>query len=126
MKKVIFLSVILTFMCFAMQAQREKIFPIPSFKVAIDSGFARFQENIPRNEPNSSREKRNIYIKVYTNIPIIQNCQAQVWVYSLDGLDTLGPYTVMCGGTLVVEIDEREWGVLVQSNSSILTDVWIE
>jgi len=41
-------------------------------------------------------------------------------------VDTLGPYLVQCGETLTVEIDEREWGVLVETGSETLVDVWIE
>jgi len=37
----------------------------------------------------------------------------------------LGPYTVYAGETLDVEIDEREWGVLVQTTYEIQVDVWI-
>jgi hypothetical protein len=126
MKKVILLSALFSFLFLVMQAQVEKILPIPSFRVAIDSAYVRFQENIHRNSLDVSRAKRIMNVKIISNSLTKLNCQAQVSVYSLDGLDTLGPFTVLCGNTLVVEIDEREWGVLVQTNSSILTDVWIE
>jgi hypothetical protein len=126
MKKITFLSIFFTLLCLVMQAQVEKILPIPSFRVAIDSAYVRFQENIHRNSPDVSRAKRIMKVKIISNSLTKLNCQAQVSVYSLDGLDTLGPFTVLCGNTLMVEVDEREWGALVQSNSSILTDVWIE
>jgi hypothetical protein len=52
------------------------------------------------------------------------NCEATVWVYNLDQNTVLGPYTVNCGETLTVEIDEREWGVLVESEEGVIVDVW--
>ena len=126
MKKMLLLSFLFSFLGFAIHAQIEKPFPIPSYKIAVDSGYAQFREDFHRNKPDASRQKRDMHVKITSNNPIILQCQAQVLVYSLDGLDILGPYTVLCGGMLVVEIDERQWGVLVQTNASILTDVWIE
>jgi len=126
MKKIFCLSVFILVMCIILNAQDEKIFPIPSFNVPVDSSSVRFQENNRNDNVENSRQKRQINVKIIGNGPIVQNCQCQVWVYSLDGLDILGPYTVLCGSTLVVEIDEREWGVTIQSTSSVLADVWIE
>jgi hypothetical protein len=51
---------------------------------------------------------------------------ATVWVYSLDLQDIIGPYTVYGGETIYVDIDEREWGVIVQSEDHVEVDVWIE
>ena len=126
MKKVIVISLFFAFLSISLLAQAVKPWPIPSFMVPIDSSFARFQEDIHRYSTDASREKRDIHVKIIGHSSKTQICQAQVWIYSLDGLDILGPYTVFCGGTLVVEIDGREWGVLVQTNSSVLVDVWIE
>lgn len=55
-----------------------------------------------------------------------KSCTATVWVYSLDQTTVLGPYTVTCGQTLSVPIDERQWGVLVESEEEVIVDVWIE
>jgi hypothetical protein len=52
-------------------------------------------------------------------------CQATVCVYSLDGQTILGPYTVYGGEILSVPIDDREWGVYVESDDEITVDVWI-
>jgi len=54
------------------------------------------------------------------------SCQATVWIYSLDEQDILGPYNVSCEELLSVEIDERDWGVVVQSEYHVYVDVWIE
>ena len=50
---------------------------------------------------------------------------AGVEVYSLDGFDVLGPYIVYARDTLTVEIDEREWGVMIWPAFNIEVDVWV-
>jgi len=37
----------------------------------------------------------------------------------------LGPSTVYAGETLDVPIDERDWGVIVQTSYEIQVDVWV-
>jgi len=59
------------------------------------------------------------------NLDTLSN-MATVWIYSLDGLDILGPYYLACGNTLEVEIDDREWGALVESDMDINVSVWID
>jgi len=54
------------------------------------------------------------------------SCPAQIWIFSLDRLDILGPYTLNPGETLIVEIDEREWGVTSESACQVTLSVWIE
>ena len=57
--------------------------------------------------------------------PDTTTCQATVWVYSLDHTTVLGPYTVLCGETLTVDIDDRDWGTLVESDVPVVVSVWI-
>jgi hypothetical protein len=83
-------------------------YPIPSFNITFH-GKATFQEQ-----------------SSYAYDQMSENCSATVWVYSLDGTDTYGPYTVYGGETLDVEIDEREWGTMVQSDNPVIVDVWID
>lgn len=109
-----------------MIAQFSNPYPIPSFNIPVDSGYARFQENIHPINADAPLGKRDAHVIITSRGPETSGCQAQVWLYSLDGLDILGPYTVMCGETLTVEIDERAWGVLVQTEYDVLVDVWIE
>jgi hypothetical protein len=94
--------------------------------VPVDSGYAWFQENGTAFNLDGTREKRDAHVRILPRASESPDCQAQVWLYSLDGLDILGPYTVLCGETLTVEIDDREWGVLVQTDAAVLVDVWIE
>lgn len=120
------LSLFFTLFCLAMQAQFSNPYLIPSFNVPVDSGYARFQENIHVITADSPLGKRDAHVTITSRGPEISECLAQVWLYSLDGLNILGPYTVLCGEILIVEIDERDWGVLVQTDYDVWVDVWIE
>jgi len=99
--------------------------PIPSWNVAVNS-VANFQESSSKSTcSNPLRGKRNMNIKA-RGAEGQSSCQATVWVYSLDEQDILGPYPIQCEETIIVEIDEREWGVLVESEDHVYVDVWIE
>lgn len=101
-------------------------YPIPSYNVPIDSGYAHFYERGVSTLFDITLEKRDAHVKMVNQTPGLSDCRSQVWIYSLDGLDIMGPYAVLCGETLTVEIDERAWGVLVETDSAVLVDVWIE
>jgi hypothetical protein len=127
MKKEQIIAILLTLLGFYCQGQNLKPFPIPSWQVPIDSGAtARFQEPKATGLLKSILEKRDVHVKLKSTNPENPYCEAEVWIYSLDGLDAMGPYTVHCGETLVVEIDDRPWGVYVDSEANIIVDVWIE
>jgi hypothetical protein len=125
MKKIIFLIffIIGGMMFTNIYAQ----YPIPSFKTPVN-GKANFQERSLSMLDNDSLiyGKRQIIITVTCVGKAIGECSATVWVYSLDGRDILGPYTVYGGGSLYVNIDDREWGVYVQTDDQITVSVWIE
>lgn len=99
-------------------------YPIPSFEVSIH-GKATFSEQ-KSNNCDSPLAKRTLHVHVSCVSSLLENCSATVWVYSLDGHDTYGPYTVNGGETIAVEIDEREWGAYVESDYAITVDVWID
>ena len=120
------MAVLFDFLCITALAQTGPNYPITSCNVPIDSGYALFQERGNIVSINKTREKRDIYFTIIRRVPGISDCHSHVRIYSLDGVDTLGPYLVQCGETLTVEIDERDWGVLVETDSDILVDVWIE
>jgi hypothetical protein len=96
------------------------LYPIPSYNIQI-YGAANFQENLKPFKISGAKEKRiqNVAVSGSTG------GKASVIIYSLDGRDVLGPYTVYVGETLSVEIDERDWGVLVESEDDIQVTVWI-
>ena len=104
-------------------AQGVPVYPIPSYNVLVD-GNATFREDVHKPGFDKSKQKRWMHIRVKPKGGT-QLCQATVWVYTLDQSTVLGPFTVNCGETLVVEIDDREWGVLAESEEEIITDVWI-
>ena len=127
MKKFPFIFLLFSLMSIYVQGQFTKPFPIPSFHVPVDSGtVARFRETTANGDTKSILEKRDVHVKITDQSSGGGNCGATVWIYSLDGLDVLGPFSVLCGETLVTAIDKRAWGVLVQSNDDIVVDVWIE
>ena len=115
-------TLLLMSLCLTVFSQNIPVYPIPSYNITVES-VARFIPTGTRNltSLHQDREKRTQHITVRGSV----GSYATVWVYSLDGLDTLGPYTVYAGETLDVEIDEREWGVLVQTTYEIQVDVWI-
>lgn len=98
-------------------------YPIPSYKVTI-TGKATFQEK--QHSGDITLERRRMIITSTCLTSSAGSCTATVWVYSLDGCDILGPFKLDGGDTLYVDIDEREWSVLIVSDYPIIVDVWIE
>lgn len=105
-------------------AQTYRPLPIPSFNVPV-SGNTLFQES---NNPSggNTEGKRRIHVQVSSqkNADTISPF-ATIWVYSLDHTTIYGPFTVASGTTLTVDIDDRDWGVLVEANESVVVSVWI-
>jgi hypothetical protein len=121
----IVILMLLSFGCTNIYSQNFPIYPIPSYNITVD-GYADFMNNISTSQKNGTKEVRRVIIHLKSaNGPSIF-CQATVWVYSLDLTTILGPYSVSCGNELRVEIDEREWGVFVESEDEVIVDVWIE
>jgi hypothetical protein len=123
MKKFIAFLMILTLWAgITLQASR----PIPSFKANVEYR-ANFQEmnqsNKSNNGPNSG-EKGKRYMIVVTNVAGPVSPPISVWVYSLDGLDILGPYTLYGDDQISVPIDDRDWGTIIQCNVKCDVSVW--
>ena len=102
--------------------QKIPVYPIPSSQVPVN-GNAIFSQDIQGTAITPTEGKKEIKVQV-NSVAGLPNCQATVWIYTLDRTTILGPYIVNCGETLTVEIDDREWGVLVESENDILVDVW--
>lgn len=108
------------------KSQSIPTYPIPSFNVAVN-GDANFRNKLTRYDTcQSTDEKRDAKIHLKSASIANTHCSATVWVYSLDLTTILGPYQMSCGETLTVVIDDREWGVLVESEDDVIVDVWIE
>lgn len=89
-------------------------YPIPATKVTLEQVFNTLEEDIANNIYSNSliSEERQMIIKVVDELPG-QLSWAVVVIYSTDGQDELGPYTVYEGTPLQMDIDEREWEVNV-------------
>jgi hypothetical protein len=124
MKNQIRLSlVIILFFCSLSYAQAQ--YAIPSIEIELE------QENTTFEEPQGlirllSAEERQMVVKVEDNDPAVATW-AVVVIYSLDGEDELGPYTVTEGTILKETIDDHDWGVKVNSfRPGCVISAWIE
>ncbi len=104
-------------------AQSIPTYPIPSYNVEF-SGYADFREAYHEQNAPSGLEKREVNVEIKSS-GASTPCSVRVWVYRLDQSITLGPYTAYCEQLLTVEIDENEWGVLIQSTTDVEADVYI-
>ena len=93
-------------------------YPIPSNNVSV-----RERANFQESQPERGKRKINVWVQC-NGSGFVGTCQATVWIYSLDGQTVFGPYTVYGGETLTIPIDDREWGVYIQTNNNITVDVW--
>ncbi len=106
-----------------LSGQDCKFYPIPSFNVLVDPA-AIFQD---MQGGSNSKAKRQEHVHVgHSNKLDSSSCFAIVTFYTLDHQSVLGPYTVNCGETLSVEIDDQEWGVSVTSLTEIEVSVWVD
>ena len=115
-KTILFITALL--LIFPLYSQNYPVYAIPSFGIPV-SGVALFKDAI-NTEPIPVKGKRSVNISVRGT----PSTQASVILYTLDGSYSLGPYLVQTGQTLTVEIDEREWGVMVNSEEAVQVDVW--
>jgi hypothetical protein len=125
MKKKINLILCFLIVAGSISGQQLNPYPIPSYDVPVDSTSACFTETAQAMRSGESLEKRQVHVVIVSNGAENPPCEATVWIYSIDGLDVLGPFIVACGGHLDVPIDDREWGVYVVTDDEILVDVWI-
>jgi hypothetical protein len=117
---MIILFILFGTFCFRLSATN----PIPSYNVNVYY-VANFQEkpNYTKSK-RSFKEKRDLVIR--TSGFGGPTCICTVWVYSLDGKDVIGPDTMSCNEQRSFEIDERDWGVVVESDDHVTVDVWID
>lgn len=117
-----FLILFLFMVISGLNGQTVPNYPIPSYNVTVN-GYANFA-NLHSSTGDNTKGKRQVNIHLKAGPMSDTNCVATVWVYRLDQSAVLGPFTVNCGETLVVEIDDGEWGVLVESEEVVIVDVW--
>lgn len=129
---------ILFVVVFAAKAYAQ--FPIPSYGVDVSMGTTTFEHGIMSNSflLNDYSLKKTVDNVVMTagedKIKISVDKKdtgtpqwAIVYIYSIDGKDILGPYTVVEDETFSQVIDERDWGVkVVDSSIGCKLSVWNE
>jgi hypothetical protein len=123
--KTRFAILLIAFMAFVslkVLSQNIPTYSIPSYNIPVDS-LVNFTEK-PIDDPSSPSEGKRILNVEVKSKGLAGNCNATVWIYSLDRTTILGPYEMTCGQILSVDIDDREWGVLVESEDELLVDVW--
>jgi hypothetical protein len=115
-------------------SQNFQTYPIPSYNAPVD-GYADFISRISVSQGyriqgnrrlNVPEEQRQIHVHLISCNNPGQQCEATVWIYSLDSTTIIGPFQLLCGQTLSENIDDRQWGVLVESDEQIVVDVWID
>lgn len=80
----------------------------------------------PLGHANFNMEERQMIAEVKDNSSD-QQSSAKIIIYSIDGLDELGPFPVIEGGLLKVDIDEREWNLrVVEQTEGSEVSWWIE
>jgi hypothetical protein len=124
MKKTFLFTIMLVSLGFIHSySQGIPVYPIPSYNVSVN-GYANFMENTQSQIIVYPAEKREVDVEVKTPSGS-SDCQATAWVYSLDNTTVLGPFAVDCNEPLQVEIDDRAWGVLIDTDEELLVSVWI-
>jgi len=100
-----------------------KQYPIPSFGQKI-IGTSAFAESA--TAPGNDHYKRQMNVQSTTISPKVGECTITAWLIANGGLNVLGPFTVDCGETLSVPIDNQRWSVVIQSDYPVSVDVWID
>jgi hypothetical protein len=123
MKKMSFILICCFGIAFNIYAQ----YPIPSYNVPVFPG-ATFSQGLitPSQQKYAPMEKRRLGIHVSQLIADTVSNSVIIYVYSLDGQTILGPFYLTGNETIYVDIDDRLWGVLVESGSKGKVSVWIE
>jgi hypothetical protein len=132
MKKILLLSAMIAFTWInGLKAQvfpgthglklSSKTNPIPSFNFQLTENYAVFQERVG----SGTKEKRDMNVVVKSSSKAEGEIFATVWVYKINGNETLGPFTVYCNDPLIVDINGDKWGVTVASYWDLSVDVWI-
>ena len=125
MKKIMFISIlfVVSLSWAHSNAQGIAVYPIPSFNININAA-TNFKENRLTQSLMQTEGKRVLDVEVKTPSNGL-NCQATVWVYTLDYRTVLGPFKISYGVPLSVAIDESQWGVFIEPDSEMTVNVWI-
>jgi hypothetical protein len=124
MKTIFGVTFILMVVLFNNQASAQSIptYQIPSYNVPV-VGAADFREGSATVRTEMTKQKRQVNV-VVTADPGKSRSSATVWVYSIDLTTILGPFNINFNEVLTVDIDQRDWGVLVESQEKVIVGVW--
>ena len=120
--KTLFAFLVVVFLGTTMPLQAAR--PIPSYKAPV-THRANFEEKHHKDgDKMDPKGKRNMII--VSNVIGPAKLPMTIWVYSLDGKEILGPYTIIGSGELVVPIDGRPWGIVVEFEGKATVSVWTD
>jgi hypothetical protein len=102
--------------------------PIPSYDVPVYHQ-ANFQEkgtNKGQKAPVKGKRQMNVSAQ-YVNPPPngFSHPPASIWIYSLDGHDSYGPFITINDTVIQHDIDDREWGAYVECDDHVKVSIWI-
>jgi hypothetical protein len=123
MKKILFISLFISIL-FADSLMAQYTIPAWNTPVYYRANFREQSKGISFAS-RTLRGKRVLHIDAHPGNTTPVSC-GTVYVYSLDRVCILGPYQLCEGESLVVDIDEREWNVYIESEAHLEVDVWIE
>lgn len=102
-------------------------YPIPSYNTTVDNRATfseQYDSSVLTENIYNTDKKRNLNVNYHPAKTLTSD--VIVYAYSLDHQTLLGPYDLFPYETLPIEIDEREWGILVYTEIEIILNVWIE
>ena len=102
-------------------------YPIPSYNVPVYPAAAFVDQTItPAVTKDAPMQKRRVVIQVSSSSPESTSNRVTVYVFRIDKSIILGPYYLNGDSPLYVDIDDQEWGVLVQAEYKVDVSVWFE
>ncbi|MBU2555172.1 MAG: hypothetical protein KKF98_12005 [Bacteroidetes bacterium] len=138
MKKIIITSIILFSAILFNKLSAQN--PIPSFNVPVIADPTVFEELIMSSAPCLTLTKnfteavkrpfnvdeRTVYVKADKKSSKDIEWATYI-VYSLDGITTIGPITILEGEVKKTTVDMRLWGVrVINASSDVKLSVWFE
>ena len=99
-------------------------FPIPSYNAVVDNRATFTEQTTCLQNIVNTDSQRRIQVKRHgsSKTPVDD---VIFYACSLDGQTTLGPFNIAPGQTISIDIDDREWGIVVFTSVEVVLDVWI-
>ena len=115
--------ILFSFFCFMGIFSAFAQFPIPSYNAVVDNR-ATFTEQTPclKSIINTDSQRALNVKRKPSKTP---GDDVAFYVCSLDGQTVLGPYNIAPNQTISIDIDDREWGIVVFTSVEVVLDVWI-